>query len=409
MITAGEEKSNPIGISLWICFIICFFLSAFAGLTSTLMSVYLPVVVRSLSGAVSDEQLNYISAYINSIYLVGWAIGGFVWGWISDRIGRVKALSMAVGFMGIFTLLISYVSNWEYVVILRLLSGFSVGGILVLTPTLLSEVWPEKSRSIVIGIDSIGFPVGIFSSGLVNYVVADWRGAFMVGSIPVLLGLLSIWLVTESESWKKAKANLSTQSAAFSKLDRSNLVMGSIIFGSMLIGLWGMFSWIPTWVQSLLTEGGQTERGIAMMLLGAGGLTGGFISGWLSNALGVRRSMLFCFSGCILMSVLLFALNSSISIVVYIELGLLSMFFGISQGLLSIYIPQLFPFHIRGTATGFCFNIGRFATAAAVFFVGALVTTFGGYSNTLLAFAAIFIAGFAAVYVTKNSLSKSTT
>ena len=235
MSSVGEVKSNSIGPSLWSCFVICFLCSAFAGLTSTLMSVYLPVVVRSLSGTVTDDQLNYISAYINSIYLVGWAIGGFVWGWISDRIGRVKAMAMAAVFMGLFTILIRYAPSWEYVVILRLLSGFSVGGILVLTPTLLSEVWPEKSRSIVIGIDSIGFPVGIFSSGLVNYVVADWRGAFMVGVIPISLGILSIWLLIESESWKQAKATLSTGAAKFTNLDRSNLVMGSIIFGSMLI------------------------------------------------------------------------------------------------------------------------------------------------------------------------------
>src|SRR5690606_21707584 len=119
------------------------------------------------------------------------------------------------------------------------------------------------------------------------------------------------------------------------------------IFGAMLIGLWGMFSWIPTWVQSLLVgTDGQTERGVAMMLLGAGGLSGGFLSGWVSNALGVRRAMMLCFSGCILMSVLLFGLNDSFSVVIYVELGLLSLFFGISQGLLSIYIPQLFPVHI---------------------------------------------------------------
>ena len=103
------------------------------------------------------------------------------------------------------------------------------------------------------------------------------------------------------------------------------------------------------------------------------------------------------------MSFLLFGMNASFSKIIYLETALLSLFFGISQGLLSIYIPQLFPYHIRGTATGFCFNIGRPVTAAAVFFVGALVTTLGGYSNALLAFAAIFIAGFITIYLTKEN------
>ncbi len=51
------------------------------------------------------------------------------------------------------------------VVTFRLLSGAAVGGILVITPMLLSEIWPERTRAVMIGIDSIGFPIGIFSSG----------------------------------------------------------------------------------------------------------------------------------------------------------------------------------------------------------------------------------------------------
>jgi predicted MFS family arabinose efflux permease len=214
---------------------------------------------------------------------------------------------------------------------------------------------------------------------------------------------VSKWALQESDNWKATRSNFSEPTTEQSQQERMNLVRGSIIFGSMLIGLWGMFSWIPTWVQSLLPDSdGQTERGIAMMLLGAGGLSGGFASGWISNAIGVRKSMLFCFAGCLVMSFLLFGTNASFSAIIYLELMVLSMFFGISQGLLSIYVPQLFPVQIRGTYTGICFNIGRFVTAAAVFFVGVLVTILGGYSNTLLTFAAIFVFGFVAVYFTRE-------
>src|SRR5690606_9991221 len=99
---------------------------------------------------------------------------------------------------------------------------------------------------------------------------------------------------------------------------------------------------------------------------------------------------------------LLFGLNQEFSSIIYVELAVLSLFFGISQGLLSIYIPQLFPFPIRGTATGFCFNVGRIVTTASVFFVGVFVTTFGGYGNTLLAFAGIFVVGIITVYFTRD-------
>jgi hypothetical protein len=71
----------------------------------------------------------------------------------------------------------------------------------------------------------------------------------------------------------------------------------------------------------------------------------------------------------------------------------LAVFFGISQGALSAYIPELFPTGVCAAATGFCFNIGRLFTAVAVFFVGALVSLLGGYGNTLFIFSFIFLIG----------------
>lgn len=406
-LTASEVKSSgKVGILLWSSFIICLLCNVSAGLISTLMSVYLPPAVQDLTGKSDAEALSTISAYIQSLYIGGWAVGGFFWGYISDKIGRVKALALSVGLFGLFTFMVSFAPSWEYVVFLRLSSGLAVGGILVITPTLLSEIWPARTRAVVIGIDSIGFPAGIFSSGLVIVMVTNWRHAFAVGILPLALAIIAMVLLKESEHWivrtQLARAEKSTDD------DRSNLVRGSILFGSMLIGLWGMFSWIPTWVQSLIgTTGGHNERGISMMLLGAGGLAGGFASGLVSNALGVRRAMMLCFMGCIIVSCLLFGFNSTFSNLIYVEVTFLSFFFGISQGLLSIYIPQLFPVPIRGTFTGICFNIGRIFTAIAIFFVGFLVTFFNGYGNALLAFAGAFLIGFVTMLFSNDHNTKS--
>jgi len=396
-------NTEKISIHLWVAFALCFLADVLAGTVSTLMSVYLPVVVKDLLGDVSNE-LSNVSAYINSLYILGWAIGGFIWGVISDRIGRSKALLLAIGSYGLFTVLTGFASSWELVVASRFLSGFGVGGVLVIAPILLSEIFPEKSRAVFVGILSIGFPVGIFSAGLVNYIVPTWRQGFLIGIVPIAIAIISVWVLRESEKWKTAKsANSVYGKSLFAPEYRNNLWKGAVIFGSMLIGLWAIFSWLPTWVQSLLTTSdGQTERGLSMMLMGAGGLTGGFFSGWISNGLGVRKAMMMCFSACLFLSFLLFGLNTSFSKIVYAEIALLALFFGFSQGLLSVYIPLLFPVSIRATATGFCFNIGRLFTAAAVFFIGALVTTLGGYGNSLLTFSGIFFIGLLAIYFTKE-------
>ena len=143
----------------------------------------------------------------------------------------------------------------------------------------------------------------------------------------------------------------------------------------MLIGLWAVFSWLPTWVQGLIVVGnGQHERGLSMMLMGMGGLGGGFLSGWVANATGLRKAMIACFAVSAVFSFILFKTNSVFSPVIYVEIAVLALFFGISQGVLSAYIPELFSTNIRASATGFCFNVGRLFTAMAVLFVGVLIT-----------------------------------
>ena len=385
-----------------VLFVICFFSTALGGSVSTLMSVYLPVVVKDLQGVVPANEINAISGYINAIFIFGWAFGGFTWGVISDKMGRKKALLLAIGSYGVFTILTGLMPTWWGVLCCRFFSGFGVGGVLVTSITLVSEVWPAKSKAVIIGILSIAFPVGIFSAGLINFIVSSWRSGFLVGAIPLALALIGALVLNESENWLNYRNDIANRENPLNKLlsksHRRELIVGSLTFGTMLIGLWAIFSWLPTWVQSLITDhDAAKERGLSMVCMGMGGLTGGFFSGWLVNLLSIRRSMVICFAVCAGMSFILFKTNTTFSAAVYIEIIILALFFGASQGVLSAYIPQLFSTGIKATATGFCFNIGRIFTATAVLFVGVLVSTLGGYGNSLFVFSLVFIIGLLVV------------
>ncbi len=391
------EAADRINTSLWLLFAITFFSNAFGGAISTLMSVYLPEVVNELVESNLLGTLGDISAYINALYLLGWTLGGFLWGLISDHIGRLLSFHISLAVLGVSTLAISFVTSWEMVVFFRLLSGFATGGILVITNTYLSEVWPAKTRSIFIGFLSIGFPVGIITAGMINFLFHDWRTGFYIGVFPLATALVSMMVNREVSTTLRFSLKTTFND------NHQNLLRGSLIFGSMLIGLWAIFSWLPTWVQTLLVDSdGQQERSFCMMLLGLGGLTGGFFSGWISRSVGLRKTMLICFAGCLVTSLILFGTNHSFSEIIYLETAVLAIFFGISQGSLATYIPQLFPSSIRGTSTGFCYNTGRIFTTAAVFFVGTLVTMFGGYSQTLLVFSSIFLLGLIAIYLSSD-------
>lgn len=377
-------------------FLACFFSSTFGGTVSTLMSVYLPVAVKDLLKDGDARQLDNIGAFINSIFIYGWMVGGIVWGILCDRIGRKKSFIYSTCCYGIFTLATAFASTWVQLVVCRFLTGFGVGGVLVTTTMLVSEAFSEKKRAVALGVLSISIPVGIFSAGLINYFIASWRYGFVAGLVPVIIAILSLKYISSGavvgDMYRRDGAV--SVGRIFEKEVRKNLVAGSLIFGTTLIGLWAIFSWLPSWIQTLVVgSDGQKERGIAMMLMGIGGLTGGFISGWIVNAVGVRKTMIICFVVCFALSLTLFKLTHTLSAAVYAQIACMALFFGISQGALSVYIPQLFPASIGATATGFCFNVGRLFTATIVFFIGSLVDLLGGFGNSIFTFSFVFLIG----------------
>lgn len=181
-----------------------------------------------------------------------------------------------------------------------------------------------------------------------------------------------------------------------------DIVKGSLIYGSMLIGLWAVFAWLPTWVQSLVTGDGQKERGISLMIFAGGGITGGVASGWLANRIGLKATMLLCFAGSFVISLVLFKFTDRLSAAAFAGMAGMALLFGISQGVLNAYIPGLFPSAVRSTATGICFNVSRVFTATAVFFIGWLVTSFGGYGSALFYFSFVFLVGGVVMLFTKQ-------
>src|SRR6188472_33462 len=117
---------TPTKKGLAIAFIICYISIMFSGISSMLMSVYLPVAVKDLLGNVTEEKMNTISAYINSIFIFGSMFGGFAWGFICDRIGRSKAVIFSTALYGLFTTLTAFSSSWLLVGIYRFITGFGI-------------------------------------------------------------------------------------------------------------------------------------------------------------------------------------------------------------------------------------------------------------------------------------------
>ena len=159
--------------NLAIAFAICYISIMFSGISSMLMSVYLPVAVKDLLGNVTDERMNYISAYINSVFIFGSMFGGFAWGFICDKIGRSKAVIFSTALYAFFTVLTAFSSSWLLVGFYRFITGFGVGGVIVTTNILIAELWSEKRRAVALGIVSAAMPVGFIIAGAMNNLIPE--------------------------------------------------------------------------------------------------------------------------------------------------------------------------------------------------------------------------------------------
>lgn len=386
-------------------FALCFLSVALGAMDSVLSSAYLPDIVSSFAPGAGEAAGGTIGAWINFAFLAGATLGGIGFGFLSDRIGRWAVLMLALGSYGAGSAAGALAGSWEVLAFTRLPVGAGVGAALVVSAVLVSETWEPRTRAVALGVLSVAYPVGIIASGLVTTSVADWRTALLLGASAIVLILPARRMMPVSAQGPA----ISGTSAGTSLKDHSaTLVSGMVIYGTMLLGLWAAFSWLPTWVQTLLegdTQQGQAERGLSMTLLGMGGLGGGLVSGFLANRFGHRRVQAACFAICLLTSYGLFKVHTTYLDTVPAGIALLGICFGVSQGVLNDYIPGLFPDSIRAAATGLCFHTGRAFTAAAVFFVGALVVWFDGYGNAIFAFSLIYMIGLAALYFVKNTKS----
>ncbi|MBC7856358.1 MAG: MFS transporter, partial [Pirellulaceae bacterium] len=176
-------------------------------------------------------------AVITAGFLVGAATGGVLFGWLGDRIGRVRAMTLSVLTYALFTGLCGIVGEAWQVGLLRFIAALGMGGEWSLGVALVMEVWPNKSRAFMAGLIGAAANVGYLLVGLVGLVLLQvigsfetmmlsiglpedfvkmlvankgWRLMMLLGTLPALLTFFIRIFVPESEKWEKEKGKGST-------------------------------------------------------------------------------------------------------------------------------------------------------------------------------------------------------
>ncbi len=389
-------------------FVVAYLAIVAAGISGTLFSAYLPVIVKDLTGMSDRETIAHVGSTAGAMYLFGWSVGAILLGAIADRIGRRMALFLSVMVCTIGIVSTAWSPNVVVLYVIRFITGAGAGSILLLGAVLVSEAWGVVGRSRMIGILANAFPVGLIATGAIGNVVDDWRLAYQIGGSTIVLGIAILFVVKESDRWVMSEQEHRERSMAREHIVdlvyRRDLIIGTALFGSMLIGLWAVFVWMPTWVGSIgPADAAQTNRAATTLALGLGSVAGGFFSGPLTERLGRRGAAAIGYIGCLALTAIIFSSAQVPGIYLMSLAFLLSAFIGINQGVLVGYVPELFPTLIRGAATGICFNVGRLVTTVAVISAGLLINWLGGYDKAIFTFGAAYVVGLVMLLVARET------
>ena len=380
---------------------------------------------RGATPADVSEQI----ANATAIFMIGWALGGVVFGVLGDRLGRVKTMIITILFFTGFTALSVFARNvWDFNVY-RFLCGLGVGGQFAVGVALVAETVPDRARPYALGMVQAFSTVGNMMAALAGIVLGNleqsgtiasaWRYMFLAGALPAPLALVVFKKLKEPEQWLRARAEKKTM-GSFRELLltnprwRRNALVGFFLAFAGVVGLWGIAFFSYDLLQSVLEKSFRAQglsgaaltgkittwKAYTSMVQNFGAFFGVYAFTWLSQYLNRRKAFAIAFVAAMVTTAYTFWNLSTLG-----DLWMVGLM-GFSQlalfGGYAIYLPELFPTRLRSTGTSFCYNVGRLAAAAGPFTLGLLSgKVFAGHAEPMryagVTMCLVFLVGLAAL------------
>ena len=332
---------------------------------------------------------------LTSILLIGWAVGGVIFGKVADRIGRTKTLLFTMLLYSIGTAACAFAPNIWVLLACRIVASLGIGGEWAAGASMVAEVVPEKRRVEAGALLYTSAPMGLFLATFVTFQVTgvyfndpavSWRYVFLFGLIPAAAAFLVRLFVKEPERWKRVAGEGHARIAElFSPQYIRLTISGFAMAVTALIMWWSCNAFIPVVAKGLASREaqllgleaaaaeamGQQWVKTATNSFNLGGLIGTLLTIPIAKYFG-RKKMFFVYFLTAAASIMCaFGLNLEphTRLYMYFPIGLTV--FGVF-GSFTYYLPELFPTRLRATGAGFTYNIGRLVAAFGPFLVGSI-------------------------------------
>jgi MFS family permease len=366
-----------------------------------------PALTELLGGQPTIADIGRVGGILSTVGLLGWSLGGFAFGIIADYIGRVRALALSIVIYSVFTGLQGLAQSPLDLGIYRFFAGVGTGAEIIVGIPLVAEAFAEVHRAKILGVMMTGGAMGSIIGGQVYALIGGygWRYVFFAGIAPALLLLLIRRGMVEPERFRAVRERrraLAAQARAataedreflrfvplqlFNKELRFNTLVGLLFALGTLLAIWTTVIWLPT-IQSLMLEK-EGIKGAAvapiigrnMMLWGIGGIFGYACFGFIADLIGRRPTVALYNIGTLVAGLVLFLAVDSMAPFPYLLVVYGFFVLGVFSGH-AVYIPELFPTHVRATAVSFCNGGARVITSFGPLVAGLLAAPFGGNFN----------------------------
>lgn len=388
----------------WLVLFVAYLGWMFDSMDSTLYVLVLSPALRDLlgRGATGGDVAQY-GGLILSLFLIGWALGGVLFGILADRLGRTRTLIYTILIYAIFTGLAAVSQTWWQLGLFRFFTALGVGGEWAAGAALVAETWPERLRVWGECVLHSAWATGFFAAAVANYFVGGygWRWVFVLGILPAFLVLWIRRRVREPEMWARVRETQPVRPRLrelFSpELRRRSATAATMAFVAVF-GLWGVTYWTPVLIREVLA--GRTEQqlshavSVAAMALNAGALVGYLGVAPITLHLGRRLTFFLMFFGGLVMALVIYLGGWGYGGLLWL-FPLLGFFTnGVFSGF-AVYLPELYPTRLRTTGAGFCFNVGRSLASAGPFLTGTLTATLGSFRHAAAMASLIYVVGMA--------------
>jgi MFS family permease len=363
-----------------------------------LYAIILFPAMSDLLGTTESAVIGLYGGIVLSIFMIGWALGGLIFGPIADRYGRAKTMAITILIYASFTGLCGIATSWQELALYRFLTGIGIGGEWAAGAALIAETWPAKSRAKAAGIMQASGGIGFFLAIVLYLFIGPygWRWVFALGVLPAIVAFYIRHSLEEPQRWTQAKTRQNPLPLLFKKPVRRDVLIGTGLAVVATFGYQGAIQWVPSWIAAMLHAQGTREVipqvSLVTTTLTTGGIIGCLCLPFIADRWGRKSALRIYFLGALLSVPATFLLARELSHAV-LAAPIMGFFAaGVTTGF-AIYFPELFPTAIRATAQGFCFNFARFFSAAGPLLAGVLTSAHGSFAPAIATIGSVYFIG----------------